>query len=204
MMNQPDIAESLPPFLSPACRSRVSISSLQKGDYLFRDGDPVRDLFYVVDGALKAVRYNLDGKEMVMLRGVSGEFFAESGIALTHYVCAAIAEKDTLVAGIPVEVVMDELGGAESFALGLILQVSRNARKQCSRYERLRLKRAQDRIIHYLVCETGSQGVFEVTTSLADLADELGLEPETLYRSLSELEKAGRIQKQSRSIRLLW
>lgn len=174
-----------------------------KGDHLFRDGDPVASLFYLLDGAVKGVRYHADGTEVVMFRAAAGEFFAESGIALSHYTCDAIAEKGGCIASIPLDIVRDELGGAGSFALGLFLKAARSAQKQCSRYERLRLKRAQDRVMHYLLCEAGSGGALEISTPLVDFAGELGLEPETLYRTLSELEKDGKIQRQRCSIRLL-
>lgn len=203
MTSYPDITENLPHFLPARCIESAKPLRFDKGDHLFRDGDPVTSLFYLVEGGVKAVRYPADGTEVIMFRATAGEFFAESGIVLSHYTCDAIAEQSSCIASIPLDAVKDELGDAGSFALGLFLQVARNARKQCSRYERLRLKRAQDRVMHYLFCETGSAGVLEISTTLSDFAGELGLEPETLYRTLGELEKAGKLQKQGRSIRLL-
>jgi DNA-binding MarR family transcriptional regulator len=74
------------------------------------------------------------------------------------------------------------------------IKLARQARKQCSRQERLRLKRARDRVLHFLACEGGATGVVTWVSHLSELAAELGLERETLYRALAGLEAEGLLQ----------
>ena len=59
-------------------------------------------------------------------------------------------------------------------------------------------------MLHYLNCElTGPGGAtLSLDIPLAEWADDLGLEPETLYRTLAELEKKGRIEREPRGRRI--
>lgn len=176
---------------------------LAKDEALFRQGDSVHHVALVLDGELKAVRHLIDGAECVMLRARAGELFAESSLADSQYSCDGIATGPARVALVPVESLRATLGGADSLAYRFCLAVARQARKQCSRQERLRLKRARDRVLHYLVCEGSEAGEVRWTGHLSELAGELGLERETLYRTLAALESEGRLSRLDNALRLL-
>jgi len=153
---------------------------LSRGERLFHLRDRVKQVYFVTDGELKAVRYQPDGKESIMLCSGAGEFFGEPALIEERYVCDAFSTRDSRVAVLP-------------------------ALRQCSRYERLRLSRARDRdrVLHLLSSEAGADGVYPLNGPLVDLADELGLEPETLYRVLKELTRDGVIARTSSTLQLL-
>lgn len=174
-----------------------------KGGYLFRQGDSVCHVVFVLAGELKAVRHLPDGGECVMLRARAGEMFAESSLADSQYRCDGIAADTSRVALVPVEMLRAALGGEGSLAFGMCMALARQARKQCSRQERLRLKRARDRVLHFLACEGGVEGVVQWPAHLSELAAELGLERETLYRTLAALEGDGLLQRTDNLLRLL-
>ncbi len=67
--------------------------------------------------------------------------------------------------------------------------------------ERLSLKRVQDRIIHLLQTE-GKNGGYELSTSLKQLARELGVTHEALYRGIATLEANGKLIRDDRLFRL--
>lgn len=174
-----------------------------KGGYLFRQGDAVCHVVFVLEGELKAVRHLPDGGECVMLRSRGGEMFAESSLADSQYRCDGIAADNSRVALVPVDRLRTALGGEGSLAFGMCMALARQARKQCSRQERLRLKRARDRVLHFLACEGGIEGVVLWPAHLSELAAELGLERETLYRALAALEGEGLLQRSDNQLRLL-
>lgn len=176
---------------------------LGKGEHLFRQGDPVCHVVFVLAGELKAVRHLPDGGECVMLRSRAGEMFAESSLADSQYRCDGIATDTSRVALVPVDMLRAALGGEGSLAFGMCMALARQARKQCSRQERLRLKRARDRVLHFLACEGGVEGVVQWGAHLSELASELGLERETLYRALAGLESEGLLQRSDNQLRLL-
>lgn len=190
---------SLPTLLPDAVRDETSQVSLARGEMLFRVGDPVEHIHFVLKGEVLAVRYLPDGTEAVMQRGTAGEFFAQSAMAVQRYSCNARAASACEVARVPVGILTSALGSNGSFALAFACQLAMDLRRQCSRVERLRIKRARDRVRHYLVCEGQ---VSQPGTKLQDWARELGLEPETLYRALAELEAAGEVVREARSVRL--
>ncbi len=77
-----------------------------------------------------------------------------------------------------------------------------NLKRQCGRLERMRLTSAKDRVLHYIACESRDGRHLELPFTLAHWAAELGIEPESLYRTLSQLEKACLIHRDGRQIEL--
>ncbi len=183
--------------------AQANTLDLVKGDHLFRQNDAVRHVVFVLEGELKAVRHLPDGGECVMLRSRAGEMFAESSLADNQYRCDGVAASAARVALVPVELLRAALGGEASLAFGMCMALARQARKQCSRQERLRLKRARDRVLHFLACEGGVEGVVQWPAHLSELASELGLERETLYRALAALEGEGLLHRTENQLRLI-
>ena len=197
------LAQALPIKLTDELLAQARRLSLAKGDYLFRQGDPVRFIVFVVEGELKASRYLQDGSECVMVRGRRGEMFAESSLADSQYRCDGVAVSAANLVLLPVDALRAALGGEGSLAYDLCVALARQGRKQCSRQERLRLKRARDRVLHFLACEGGAAGVVRWPAHLSELAAELGLERETLYRTLAGLETQGLLLRTDSELRLL-
>ncbi|RME15476.1 MAG: Crp/Fnr family transcriptional regulator [Alphaproteobacteria bacterium] len=197
-----DESAPLPDYVTEALGEDLGLRQLARGEAVFRNGDPVGEIFFVRRGALKAVRYLPDGAEVVMMRAGPGEFFAESALAATRYSCDGFAVKPGAVAILPVAAVNRALERPD-FARAFIMAIAGHSRRQCSRYERLRLRSAADRVLHMILCEAGPDGVLDWQGPLSELAVELSLEPETLYRILAELERAGRIRREKRRIEIV-
>jgi hypothetical protein len=104
---------------------------------------------------------------------------------------------------LPAKDVLAALNAGGDFAKTFALAMAANARRQCSRYERVRLKRARDRVLHLLICEGGPEASFTLTMPLVELAEELALEPETLYRVLRELTDEGLLERSRTHLRLV-
>lgn len=205
-MSQPmpqKLINELPAYFPESLAQRGKIMRLRRGEYLFHRGEAVTWLSYILEGELKAVRAQPEGAECVMVRGVSGEFFAESSLATDRYVCDGIAVCATRLLLVPADEVRQTLCQSNDFALGFALAIARQARKQCSRYERVRLKRARDRVLHFLACESSPEGIINLSAPMVDLACELALEPETLYRTLAELETEGFLERNNRQLRVI-
>lgn len=192
-----------PDWLPAALAAAANDVTLERDTCLFRQGDPVRSIFFVLSGEMKAVRYQSDGRESVMVRASGGEFFAESSIVVPGYVCDGFSSRPSRLVAYPAALFRDLLAGDSQFAFAFAIHQASMARRQCSRYERLRLGRARDRVLHLLTCEADSAGCYILSGTRAGLAAELGLEPETLYRTLTELKRAGIIDSDRRSIHLI-
>lgn len=193
------LTQALPAFLPTQIRDEASFVGLSRGETLFRNGEAVAHVFFVVEGEVLALRYLPDGSEAVMQRARDREFFAQSAVLLPRYTCDARATGPSQVARLPADGLNAALAGDADFARAYMGQLAADLRRQCTRVERLRLKRAKDRVLHHLACEgalaTGA-------TVLQDWARELGLEPETLYRTLADLEAKGLIRRDGAGIAL--
>lgn len=196
-MTSPRVPVSLPEYVPEPLRRESRVIALRRHQQLFRLGDPVRAIFFVRDGRVDAERVTPDGTRLVMLSAAAGEFFVESALAVDCYTCSARARTDSEVMALPKLAVLDALRNDSAFAMAFLQAQLRNARRQCSRYERLRLRRAEDRVIHFLACEAGPDGRVRFDVPLTQWADELGLTPEALYRALARLRAAGRIDEDS-------
>ncbi len=191
----------LPAYFPEKLIRNAKVISLKKGERLFLTKDKVMGIYYVLEGELKALRNMIEGTEVVMMRSEAGNYFGESALAIESYVCDALCTKDALVVFLPKEQLAEAMKDPK-FMTEFTLSLAKNVRRQCSRYERLRLHKARDRLLHFLSCESDPNGQIEWHSSLIELASELAIEPETLYRVLAELEREGIIIRNKRQIRL--
>ena len=187
-------------WLSQSFGPQAQAVTVGAGEFLFRLGEIPDSLYLVQEGEARARRYSPDGAEILMQRSRAGELFAEAGLVAPRYSCEGFCPLASRVLCIPLPEVRARIAGNGDFALRFAQFQALAMRRQCARYERLRLKRAGDRVLHYLNCElTGPAGtILALDIPLAEWADDLGLEPETLYRALANLEKKGLIEREPR------
>ena len=73
-----------------------------------------------------------------------------------------------------------------------------------TRIEQRNIRSARERVRHFLTLNAKTNGrVFELRGTLKDLAAELGLTHEALYRTLAALERSGEIRRNHSKITLL-
>ena len=176
--------------------------SLKKDETLFQRDDSVDSLFYIIEGELIALRYQYDGKPAIMMRNFSGEIFAPASMNMSVYPCSAVATKPSILLKIPLPVLNEHLLTDAEFARYCIQSLADNLKKQCARSERLRLKSARERVLHYISCESSSGTEITLSYPVSKWAEELGIEAESLYRTLSEMEKEGVIERDKRLIKI--
>ncbi len=185
---RPSFPTDLPAALRPLGR-QIAYS---KDDRVFRKGDTVRFVFLVLDGALRLSRFARDGSEIALHRACRGEFFAEAALDAACYHCDAIASQASTLLAFPADQVRELLDQDPAFARQWIALLTRQLHAARTRVERLALKSAAERVLHYLHTEgQGPRSEVALTGSLKDLARELGLTHESLYRTLARLQRDG-------------
>jgi CRP/FNR family transcriptional regulator len=195
-------AREVPLELPEALAALAIELNIARGDSLFRGGDKVQRLYFVRHGEVAALRHMADGGDAVMMTARSGEFFGEPSLFVTHYTCEARALTDSSLIAWPLAAFKEAMNSQPEFALNFMRFVVNKLRLQCSRLERLRLKNADQRILHYLTCGADAEGWITLPGTAQEWACELGLEPATLYRTLAQMEKAGKIERDKRRVRL--
>ncbi|MFN6962054.1 MAG: Crp/Fnr family transcriptional regulator, partial [Rhodocyclaceae bacterium] len=185
----------LPAYLPPELRAGAKSVELRQGDYLFRHGDPVQHLYFIVEGELRLVEYAASGAECVLQRAANGEWLAECSNCMSIYSCYAYAARRSRVAGLPMPLFNRLLHEDASFASAWAAQLAVSLRRLFGRYERRSLKTARERVLHFLITESRGAGQIDLAHSFAALAGELGLSRESLYRTLARLEREGAIRR---------
>lgn len=193
----------LPEYVPDSLRAAAYPRTIRRRQNLYRQGDRATAIYFVRSGELEALRSSPEGHPLIMLRATVGEFFAEPALGTECYGCSAHARTDSEIYVLPKAAVLAALRGDHGFAMAFLQAQIRNVRKQCSRYERVRLRRAEDRVIHFLVTESGQDGWAALPGSLADWAAELGLTPESLYRAMTRLRQETRIEERDGALRIV-
>lgn len=175
--------------MPPALRALARGKSFARDERLFAIGDVPQSIFYIVGGEARLRRYSADGTEMVMQRA-SNAFLAEASLEAPRYHCDGVATTAVEALAFPARefrMALAECPGFRSCWTSHLLREVRRARAQC---ERLGLRSAEARILHYLECECPG-GRLSLTRTRKAWAAELGLTHEALYRALARLSRQG-------------
>ncbi|ODU97396.1 MAG: hypothetical protein ABT20_18625 [Rubrivivax sp. SCN 70-15] len=177
--------------------------SCAAGANIFRTGSPTHSVFFVQTGAVRLLRFGRAGEEVVLHEARAGEFFAEASLDSPRYHCDAVASEPSELLQVPAAALRDLLEVDGDFARQWAALLARQLRDVRSRVERLSLKGAAERVRHLLACEgRGPRCEMVLEGTLKDLARDLGLTHETLYRTLAAMERDGVIERHEKVLRL--
>jgi CRP/FNR family transcriptional regulator, dissimilatory nitrate respiration regulator len=189
---KPACAGTFPPALRPS----ATPVSYESGATIFRAGSPTHSVFYVESGAARLLRYGRQGEEVVLHDARPGEFFAEASLDSARYHCDAVVSEPSLLLKVPADALRELLDLDREFARQWIALLARQLRAVRTRVERLSLKSAAERVRHLLVSEgRGPRHEVILDGTLKDLARNLGLTHEVLYRTLAAMEREGVIER---------
>jgi len=178
--------------------------ALKAGQVLFRGGQRTAGLYNVIAGAVRLVRVDRAGREAVLHTACAGETLAEASLFAATYHCDAIAMTDAVVRLYPKAVLLAEFERDPRAAQVFMAMLAHQIMNLRTRLEQRNIHSAHDRIRHYLALNTGADGrTVKVTGTLKNLAVELGLTHEALYRTLAEMAAAGEIERQKGKIKLV-
>ncbi len=193
------------PTLSAALQSLIDGHQrvFEAGTPVFRAGAPARHVYHLTEGRVRLVRYGRAGEEAAIHVAQPGEFFAEAALHADRYHCTALAVVPSTLAVIP-SAGLAALLAEDALAMqAWVAILSSQLRRARSRVERLCLRSAAERIEHLLLCEgTGPACVYRPGGSLKELAVDLGLTHEALYRTLAHMVRDGRLLRDGMQLSL--
>lgn len=186
-----------------ALRYSATRVSYEPGEHVFRIGTPAHSVYFLEEGAVRLLRFGRSGEEVALHDARSGEFFAEASLGSARYHCDAVATMPSTLLKIPSEALKGLLETDSAFVMLWVSLLARQLRAVRTRVERLSLKGAAERVLHLLVSEgKGAHGEVVLPGTLKDLARDLGLSHEVLYRTLATLEREGVIERRGTTLRL--
>lgn len=164
---------------------------LKAGETLFRLGDNTFGLCEIVEGRVRLARVDRAGHETILHVAGPGDTVAEASLFSPVYHCDAIASTDAVVRVYPKRAVLDAFAREPAAAQAFAATLARQVMSLRARVEQRNIRSARERIRHYLVLNAGPDGrTVTLRGTLKDLAAELGLTHEALYRALAALERS--------------
>ncbi len=191
-------------WLPAAVRAAAVERKLKAGKPLFHLGDKTAGLFEVVAGRVRLVRVDRSGHEIVLYVAGPGETIAEASLFSPAYHCDAIAGSDAVVRVYPKAAVLEVFAKDPKAAQAFTAMLARQVMSLRTRLEQRNIRSARERVRHFLALNVGAdRRTVTLDGSLKEIAAELGLTHEALYRTLSALEKAGEIRRARGRITLM-
>jgi CRP/FNR family transcriptional regulator, dissimilatory nitrate respiration regulator len=168
------------------------VKHLDKGEYLFREGDPALGFYVVQGGSVNVHRLNALGKEQVIHVFRAGESFAEAALASdTGYPADARALESSQVLLVQKAEFTRLLKQQPELALRMLGSMSQHLRVLVGLLDDLTLKDVETRLANWLIkrCPEplGEKSCpLELSMTKRVLAAELGTVSETLSRTLAK------------------
>jgi len=185
------------------------VKSLEKGDYLFHEGEITRGFYVVQRGAVNVHRVNAAGKEQVIHIFRSGESFAEAALATDKgYPADARAVEATQVLWVQKDGILALLKRQPELALRMLGSMSSHLRVLVGQLEDLTLKDVETRLANWLVkrcpsLQSESPVKIELTMTKRVLAAELGTISETFSRTLAKFRKQKLLAVKGKTVTVL-
>ena len=176
---------------------------LAAGQRLFSQGEPTVGLYQVVSGKIRHMRTDAEGREIVVSIGHPGDTIAESSLFVPVYHCHATAVTNSVVRLYRKAPLLDAFERDPAIARAFMLVLAREIVDLRTRLERRSIHSARERVRHYLESRSGpAGGTVVLPSTVKDLAAELGLSHEALYRTLAGMRADGEIARVDGGIRL--
>lgn len=189
--------------LPPELQQCVIAQDLTAGQILFQQGDPAKYMFCVESGRLKLVSFT--EQQMITFYTVGAdESFAETALNTETYSCTAMAEQPSRVLAIPKHDFLEALQQSSKLCKQYVCHLTQRFEAVKQLLELRSIRSARDRLLHYLTQQRQpGQSTIPLTTSLKVLATNLGLSPEALSRTFSQLESEQILSRKKGSVTFL-
>ena len=180
-----------------ALADRAVEQKLARGEILFMAGEEARGLYVVVEGAVRAFRERLDGREQVIHVERAGATFAEVPMFDDGaYPSTVAAEEDSVILFISKRDVRNLCLIHPNIALAALKLLAGRLRRCAELVEALSLHEVDQRLARLLLDEARSRGkhieggiVFELTLTNQQIAARIGTVREVVSRALSRLQQ---------------
>ena len=177
-------------WLPPSVKRGSIVRELAAGETLFRQADAARAIFEVESGRLRLLRHTVEGKTVVIHTAKRGELFAEAALFSLTYHCDAVAVVPSRIRSFSKRWFLAAIRSDPKLAGRFMALLAHQLQALRSRLEERNIRSARERLLHHLTLAAGPDGrTVELPGRIMDLAAELGLTHEALYRTLAALEK---------------
>jgi CRP/FNR family transcriptional regulator len=178
----------------------LAVRTVPRNTTLFLERQEGESLFVLVSGSVKLQRVSDEGREVVVNVVQPGEMFAEVILFEdSRYPVTAVAAEESQVIEIPRRKV-HELLAEEDFRNEFLGGVMRKLRFLVDQVYVLTSCDVRERFLRFLRRRYGLRERYRLAVPKKDIAAVLGTTPETLSRTLADLQDDGYISMQGREL----
>ena len=190
-------------WVSSNVRAAAIERRLAAGQALFRAGSRANGFFEVIGGTVRLIRVDRNGREAVLQTACAGDTLAEASLFSPAYHCDAVAATDAVVRRFPKSVMLAELQRDPRLARAFAAMLARQVMTLRTCLETRNIHSARERVRHFLAVNAGAdRRTVVVPGTLKQLAADLGLTHEALYRTLARMAADGEITRRGAVIRI--
>ena len=169
---------------------------LAPGELLFGQGDRASAIYKVESGRLRLIRRTVDDHLVILHTARRGELFAEASLFAEAYHCDAVAAAPSRVRVYPKAIVVEVLRTDPALAQEFTARLARQLQELRAQMELCNIRSARDRVLQYLRLRSGVHDrSIPIEGQLQDIAAEIGMTREALYRTLAALEAEGSLTR---------
>lgn len=183
---------------------------INKNRYLYRNGDPFTSFYAVKSGTLKSVFTSIDGEEQIVGFHLPGELVGLDGLNTQRHTCDCVALERTSVCELPAVRIEELSRKYASLHREMHSIIGKTISEDQSMLLLLARRTAKQRLASFITSlsqRSGRRGAsinqFDLPMSMRDIANYLGLAPETLSRLVKKFADSGTVYIDHRRVEIL-
>ncbi|EOZ93721.1 transcriptional regulator, Crp/Fnr family [Indibacter alkaliphilus LW1] len=195
-MQVEDLRHKLPNITDPGLLKALSeygnIHEFKAGKVITEPGQFIKMVPIVLEGSIKILRMDDDGKELFL-------YFLEPGetCALSLTCCSAskpseikaVAEENTVILGVPIQKHEEWTDQFKQWKDFVSMTYQSRFQEMLVALDAVAFKRMDERLMRYIVTKMKQHKTNELHTTHQEIANELGTSREVISRLLKQLEK---------------
>jgi CRP-like cAMP-binding protein len=190
-------------WLPDQLRRLSKLRTLEAGEALFRQGERANAIFEVDQGRMRLIRHTIDSHPVTLHAARTGDLFAEAALFADRYHCDAVAATASRVHVFPKRALLAAFRSDPALSERFMAALAHQVHVLRSRLEARNIRSGYERVLNYLILAADAKSrTVTLDGTLMDLASEIGLRHEVLYRTLAALEKDGLITRTRSTITL--
>ena len=182
----------------------------RKGEIIFREGGIPMGIFYVRSGRVKKYKATVKGGEQILYLCSEGELMGYHALlGQEYYPDSAATTEHSQITFIPKDNFLNVLRGSPALSNTLLKALAHEFSLFVNSITSLATKSVRERLATNLLQlddkfrSSERSGPSEINLSRTDLANMVGTAKETLVRLLQDFQRAGLIEKTSKTIRII-
>ncbi len=154
----------------------------EKDTHLFFQDDPVQIMYIVAKGMVELIRHQVDGNTTILQRARDGSVLAEASLYSDQYHCGAVVRQPSEIFILPKAAFLKLLRGNESLSTAWAARLAREVQSTRGLLEILSRKTVSQRLDGWIAWQGGE---LPPRGQWRDVALQIGVSPEALYRELA-------------------